>query len=373
MNLKNSLILFFIFVFHTISFAENTQNNDNEVTITTSTNNIHAKVAVTFSVPQNAEYKVIRWFFGDGTDAFGTNVEKTYQSAGNYTVKAVIITSDCSSLTLQTQIVVNDGITSTIANMIAGSGKVWVMAHRANTGDKTIPENSISAINACIEAGIDAVEIDTHLTKDGQVVVCHDATINRTTNGTGNIADYTLAEIKQFRLKDRNGTVTNETMPTLEEMLLAGKNKIFFDLDYSPRTASTKQVCDVVQKCEMTDEVLFYTGSNTDYVTELFSYSGAVHPLIWASMTASYTPLINKGRKFFVQLDHSSRNAAFLSSVIANGLLLQYNFLNAADADFAAGDNTIVNELLTGTYPASVIMTDNAVRLVNYLESLGRR
>ena len=94
-----------------------------------------------------------------------------------------------------------------------------------------IPENSISAVEAAINAGADVIECDTHLTSDGVVMVCHDQTINATTNGTGDITKMTYAEIQQYNLLDRNGRVTDEKMPTLQEFLKAGRGKIYFNLD----------------------------------------------------------------------------------------------------------------------------------------------
>ena len=120
----------------------------------------------------------------------------------------------------------------------ADNKMVWAMTHRSHTTDKTIPENSVSAVEAAINAGADVIECDTHLTSDGVVMVCHDQTINATTNGTGDITKMTYAEIQQYNLLDRNGRVTDEKMPTLEEFLKAGRGKIYFNLDYSPRTAS---------------------------------------------------------------------------------------------------------------------------------------
>ena len=106
------------------------------------------------------------------------------------------------------------------------------------------------------------IECDTHVTSDGVVVVCHDQTINATTNGTGDITKMTYAEIQKYNLKDRNGRVTDEKMPTLEEFLKAGRGKIYFNLDYSPRTASTQEVMNVVKELDMMEQVFFYCNSS---------------------------------------------------------------------------------------------------------------
>ena len=75
--------------------------------------------------------------------------------------------------------------------------KVWVMTHRAHTTDLTIPENSIPSVSAAIKSGAEIIECDTHVTKDGVVVVCHDQTLNATTNGSGDITKMTFEEIAE--------------------------------------------------------------------------------------------------------------------------------------------------------------------------------
>mgnify|MGYP002303274396 CR=1 FL=1 len=99
--------------------------------------------------------------------------------------------------------------------------KVLVVAHRGNWS--IAPENSLAAIDSAIRMKVDIVEIDIRKTKDGQLVLMHDDTVDRTTNGTGKVKDKTLAEIKQLRLKDKDGRLTEHTVPTLEEALLAAK------------------------------------------------------------------------------------------------------------------------------------------------------
>lgn len=92
-----------------------------------------------------------------------------------------------------------------------------IVAHRGGAGLGM--ENSLSCIEKGIEVGADMVEIDIHLTADGRIVVCHDRKVNRTTNGKGRIAEMTLAEIQQLRLLDKDGNPSNETLPTLEQVL----------------------------------------------------------------------------------------------------------------------------------------------------------
>ncbi len=72
--------------------------------------------------------------------------------------------------------------------------KVW--AHRGASG--YYPENTMSAFQEAVKQKADGIELDVHLTKDGYLVVCHDETLNRTTNGKGFIKQYDLYELKQL-------------------------------------------------------------------------------------------------------------------------------------------------------------------------------
>ncbi len=126
--------------------------------------------------------------------------------------------------------------TSKIQNLIdnfkdSKSKKVIVVAHRGDW--RNAPENSLQAIRNCIDMGVDMVEIDVRLTKDNELVVIHDRTLDRTTNGKGFVKDWTLDSLKQLRLKDGLGVTTQHTIPTLEEALQVAKGKILVNIDKS--------------------------------------------------------------------------------------------------------------------------------------------
>lgn len=70
------------------------------------------------------------------------------------------------------------------------------IAHRGFSG--SYPENTLLAFEKAIEAGADGIELDVHLSKDGVPVICHDEELNRTTNGSGLLCEYTLEELKTF-------------------------------------------------------------------------------------------------------------------------------------------------------------------------------
>jgi glycerophosphoryl diester phosphodiesterase len=90
-------------------------------------------------------------------------------------------------------------------------------AHRG--GSLLWPENSLLAFGRAIGLGADYLEFDVHLSRDDEVIVIHDATLDRTTTGRGPVRDQTLAGLRALRLKDRRGAVTDETIPELSEVV----------------------------------------------------------------------------------------------------------------------------------------------------------
>src|SRR5262249_60399303 len=75
-------------------------------------------------------------------------------------------------------------------------GRPLVIAHRGASA--VAPENTIAAFEQAITDGADAIELDLHLSRDDQLVVIHDASVGRTTNGSGSVRDRTLRELKRL-------------------------------------------------------------------------------------------------------------------------------------------------------------------------------
>ena len=110
--------------------------------------------------------------------------------------------------------------------------KIMVTAHRGDW--RNAPENSLRAFEYAAALGVDMVELDLKKTSDGVIIIMHDETLNRTTNGKGKPGDFTLAEIKHMRLKNGLGRLTNNQIPTLEEVMTALKgSKVMVNLDKS--------------------------------------------------------------------------------------------------------------------------------------------
>ena len=115
------------------------------------------------------------------------------------------------------------------------SSHVFVVAHRGCW--ETAPENSILAIQTCIEAGVDMVELDVRRTRDGVLVLMHDATLDRTTDLVGPVTEVTWQTLKTARLKRGAGGLIGFVderqikVPTLKLALLAAKDQILINID----------------------------------------------------------------------------------------------------------------------------------------------
>ncbi len=121
----------------------------------------------------------------------------------------------------------------------AQAPKPLVAAHRG--GALLWPENSLTAFRHALELGVDFLETDVHLTADGEVVILHDPTLDRTTTGTGRIRAARWADLSSVRLRSRDGRVTEDSLPPLDQLLdlLAARSaqlllEIKVDVDRQP-------------------------------------------------------------------------------------------------------------------------------------------
>lgn len=135
----------------------------------------------------------------------------------------------CGVLHMQAQINRAEQIRSRLLN--PASKEVLVVAHRADW--RFAPENSLAAIENAIKMGVDVVELDVAKTKDGQLILLHDNTLDRTTTGKGRPGDWTLDSLRTLNLRNGCHIRTKHRIPTLEEALLVAKGRIMVNLDKS--------------------------------------------------------------------------------------------------------------------------------------------
>jgi glycerophosphoryl diester phosphodiesterase len=116
------------------------------------------------------------------------------------------------------------GVSVSGSAFAASASASLVAAHRG--GSLLWPENSLLAFRNALGLGADYIEFDVHLSRDGEVVVIHDPTLERTSTGHGAVREKSLEELRTVHLKDHTGAVTEETIPTLDEVAaLAAREK----------------------------------------------------------------------------------------------------------------------------------------------------
>lgn len=200
--------------------------------------------------------------------------EKTLERTGSGTVSYAFTESGLKSIRVTTspeevqktvwlvEVQALESIQTVAAQLKANPNLCLVMCHRCNSSDWSIAENSLTAINKCVDDKIDIVEMDVQTTKDGVLVVSHDQNVNRETNGGNkNIKDLTLAQIKSFFLKDRNSSVTSDKMLTFDEFLDACKGRIYVNVDIGDRDASVTKVVNAITRKGMIQQCLVYCNS----------------------------------------------------------------------------------------------------------------
>lgn len=133
-----------------------------------------------------------------------------------------------------------------------------ILAHRG--ANKRAPQNTIPAFRKAVEFNADGIETDVHLSKDGEIVICHNYTIDATSDGEGLIRDYTYEELKKF---DFGSYFSDEfkgvTLPTLNELLDVVKDMQLINIEIkAPQVKNdlVKRTVDTVHKYGISDRVI---------------------------------------------------------------------------------------------------------------------
>jgi glycerophosphoryl diester phosphodiesterase len=129
------------------------------------------------------------------------------------------------------------------------ASQIYVIAHRGDHVHHA--ENSIAAIESAEGIGADFAELDVRTTKDGKLVLMHDKTVDRTTDGHGEVKDMTQDQITHLTFKDYGGNV-----PTFDQALDAAKGKIQIYLDW--KDASPEAIYKILSAHGMLDQVVVY-------------------------------------------------------------------------------------------------------------------
>lgn len=139
-----------------------------------------------------------------------------------------------------------------------------ISGHRG-TKEEGCPENSIEGFQQALSRVPLFFEVDPRLTKDSVIVLMHDETIDRTTNASGKLSDYTYEELLSIRLKDHEGNITASMIPKLEEVFEWCKGKSVVNLDR--KDVPHQMIVDLIQKHKAEKYVMLtvHTGAQARY------------------------------------------------------------------------------------------------------------
>ncbi len=256
---------------------------------------------------------------------------------------------------------------------------VLVVSHRGDW--RNYPENSLEAIESAIQMGVDIVEIDVQRTKDGELVLMHDATLDRTSTGVGAIADTTLSYIQTLTLKNGCNIRTKHRVPTLREALLLAKGRVMLNLDKADRFFD--QVYELMKETGTTRQIVMKGNRSAEDVRTF--YGSYLKDVI-------YMPIVNldneNAEQQIEQFISDMHPVAFellyredsntlplkLKSTLKGRSLIWYNTLwdtmagahddDASLEDFDKGYGYLIDRL-----GARIIQTDRPLFLLNYLRS----
>ena len=181
---------------------------------------------------------------------------------------------------------------------------------------KLEPENTLLSIQKAIDLGVDQIEIDVHLTRDQHLVVIHDVTVDRTTDGDGAIADFTLAEVKQL------DAGKGERIPTLQEVIDLVRGKVILQIELKgPGTA--EPVIETVKQNSLENGVLL-----TSFVHDRLREARQLNPnlrlgALWATPPPdACEQAIDMGAEA-IHIQHLNIDADLVQKAHAHGLQIR--------------------------------------------------
>lgn len=197
---------------------------------------------------------------------------------------------------------------------------IWVAAHRGFSSN--YPENTMSAFKAALDEGVDQIETDIRVTKDGELVLIHDGTVDRTTNGTGKVNSFTLAELKQL------DAGKGEKIPTFIELMELVKDHPTITLDIElkeyPSQDNKQTAFDV---CNKVIEIIEKYGFGERVVFNTFS--GELHEYINDKYGKKYKQHVYYPVSYLGKLTRNPYDYAYCACMFRSF----YNDVNIADKD----------------------------------------
>lgn len=166
--------------------------------------------------------------------------------------------------------------------------KVLVAAHRGNS--KYFPENTMASFSSALTLNIDMIENDLHMTKDGHIIVMHDPTVDRTTNGAGRICDMTFDEIRALDAGSwKDNAFAGEKVPSFEEFLelVSGRTDMMFNIELKDYPAelgnfayeSCDKILSMMEQYHISERSVInsWSGELLEYIDEKYNHKYHLH------------------------------------------------------------------------------------------------
>lgn len=182
--------------------------------------------------------------------------------------------------------------------------KVLVAAHRGNS--RYFPENTMPAFESALNMDIDMIETDLHMTKDGEIVMIHDSTVDRTTNGTGAVCDLTLAELRKLDAGSwKDARFKGTKIPTFLEFLELVKDRrdLMFNIELKDYPAeqgerayeSCNKIIGMMEEYGISERCVInsWRGKLLEYVDETYKHQYPIHgyyPTTWMGRDLTRDP-----------------------------------------------------------------------------------
>lgn len=256
---------------------------------------------------------------------------------------------------------------------------VIVVSHRGDW--RNFPENSLGAIENAIKMGVDIVEVDVKRTQDGQLILMHDHTLNRTTTGKGKISECTLDSIRKLKLRNGCNIRTIHHVPTLEEALLHAKGKIMLNLDQADLYFD--QIYELMKKTGTTQQIIMKGRKPANEVRQQFG--DYLNDVIYMPIIDLDKPDAEQQIETFIKDMHpiafellyvkdSNPLPRKLASSLNGRALIWYNTLwdtmaGGHDDDMSLQSPDDGYGYLIDTLGCRIIQTDRPTYLIDYLRS----
>jgi len=200
----------------------------------------------------------------------------------------------------------------------SGDSSILISGHRGGIEDG-FPENSLEGFEHILSKMPAFFEIDPRLTKDSVIVLLHDATLDRTTTGTGKLSDYAWEELQKIRLKDHEGNETPYLIPRLDSVIGWSKGKAIMNLD--KKDVPMGMIVELIKKMDAEDHMMLtvHTGAQARYYYDrlpdvqfsafcrtMKEYEDMkISGVPWNRMIAYIGPSINPENEKIVEMLHS--------------------------------------------------------------------